>query len=255
MLKQILDSESAAPASWRKRRRRTTLLTALLAAGAGLAVAAGTWALTAYLPAAVPWLLGAGGGLGLLGALAAGPHVRLAPRPTAVLVLVLLGLTAASGYRVLAAPLASRAAHMRDPNDQVVARVKYIAEELREARLGRENLTPQTGELTAFLKDMPNGPLLLVNPFGGPPQATTRLLPERGSPLPSAGELAAGREPVALGTKLGPGAMPVAGRPYTLRTWGAVAFDRDPVSGEFVLYGIGREGDQAEVVQVARGMR
>jgi hypothetical protein len=49
-----------------------------------------------------------------------------------------------------------------------------------------------------------------------------------------------------VGTVLGPGKMPGTGA-FDLLTYGAIAYDYDPKNMNYVLYGIGQEGDKAVV--------
>lgn len=166
---------------------------------------------------------------------------RLLLRASAV-VLVVLGLVGAYAWRQAARPADT------DPQRRMATRVLKLGKAL-ERHAARED-RPMQGEpayptdeaFLAFVRALPEGAELLANPYGGPGQANVVVV-DAGGGLPTAAERRAGAAIPLPDTVLGPGVAP--GEPYTARTFGALVYDHDPQTDSFVLYGIGRQDDQA----------
>jgi len=117
-----------------------------------------------------------------------------------------------------------------------------------------EPYAPDSVALVTFIRALEDGDgvRLLVNPFGAPVQDRAIPIAEANGALPSAANRAAGRRQAVPLKPLGRGRRPQDG-PYTYLTYGALVYDHDPASGTYVLYGIGRVGDQAAVVHQVLG--
>lgn len=60
-------------------------------------------------------------------------------------------------------------------------------------------------------------------------------------------------KPSAIGTLLGTGRLPTGDDDFDMRTFGAFMYDADTVSKHYVLYGVGKVGNEAVVGYVAVG--
>jgi hypothetical protein len=143
-----------------------------------------------------------------------------------------------------------------DPNRQTaerVVRLKQALERRGDYRSSQAHTSfyPPTRDFLIVAASLPQGPALIVSPWGDVPQRTMPP-PDRALGLPTAAQRHAGISAPALGADLGPGAMPTRGR-FAVNTYGALVYDRDDRTGRYILYGIGRRGDAAVLVGVAEG--
>jgi len=143
-----------------------------------------------------------------------------------------------------------------DPNRHTaerVVRLKQALERRGDYRSSQATTSfyPPARDFLAFALAQPRGAALLTSPWGSVRQAV-RVAPDPRLGLPTAAQRQAGIAAPALGADLGPGQVPRDGR-FAAHTYGALVYDRDDRSGRYVLYGIGRRGEQAVLVGVAEG--
>jgi hypothetical protein len=121
-------------------------------------------------------------------------------------------------------------------------------------RKANEPYAPANPAFVTFIRGLGDGDgvRLLANPFGSPVQDRAIPVAQANGALPTAVDRAAGRRQAVPLKPLGRGRRPQDG-PYTYLTYGALLYDHDPVSNTYVLYGIGRVGDQAAVVHQVYG--
>ena len=239
-----------------KRRARTRALRALWVLGwlvlAGVAAYGSRLALTwLAVPAWMAWVALAGvGALGALGFAAS----RLPAKWGALGIAVVLGAGAGTTAHSLVAP-SGQVARL-DPDRVVASRVLLLARALEQQAYRRNRPAsafkyPANAEFMAFVQGLGMADDPLENPWTGVVQGE-RVAPGPGTELPLARAIATGdAELPPMGSRLGTGHMPQTPA-YTVRSYGALIYDHDPKSDTFVLYGVGRLGEEAVLVGVVR---
>ena len=178
----------------------------------------------------------------IMGALAA----RNGPRSNSIAVAigVLLGGGLAAGAHALA-PAAAIQASSASPNRALKLQVLELRRQLvihaGRSRQPDAPAYPSASQFPTFVRGLPGGDALLVNPFDGRPRTGVATVTP---PLKSAAELTNGAMPPALGTPL---QAPLPS--------GSLVYDYDASDDTYVLYGIGEENTRTVLVAMARGGR
>ncbi|HEY9724234.1 MAG TPA: hypothetical protein V6D47_19695 [Oscillatoriaceae cyanobacterium] len=134
--------------------------------------------------------------------------------------------------------------HETAANNSVKAEVLVTILALEEYAVDHEGVYPTTGALIAALSEryLPDGMM------PGNPWVPTGL--RQGNAVGVGALLAAaGHQPTPVGTVLGAGKTADSSR-FDALTYGAVVYDYDTKNRDYVVYGIGRRGDQAIVSYV-----